>query len=310
MKSYFDNCKINLKELFDTPYMNLPDWVDWSWCIYKITNILNNKCYIGQSRNFYARLVGGSSTQFSHLNGFNNHLEEGSRIRLYGALEKYGPENFTVEIIDESPNSDPLELDNLEKYYIDKYNSTNPDNGYNLMSGGTSGTIEYLSSPEVRKVAIKHIIETNTRNGNGDCMYMCHTQEAIDKARTTNARKYGGDPFGQIHTPEVHRKAIYNSSITQCINNINFKLTILESKNLKINPYNYFWNTYSDEYHIRRDSEEHINRICSHLYDDISIELDPRWTNIMSKLFHYFDSFIDYESMINDMTEDMEFNLD
>ena len=50
------------------------------------------------------------------------------------AIRKYGKENFKVEIID---NCTEEQLDDLERFYIAKYNSY--ENGYNLTRGGQDG---------------------------------------------------------------------------------------------------------------------------------------------------------------------------
>jgi group I intron endonuclease len=305
MKDYFKQCTINLEVLCTSNEGELPDWVFWDWCIYKITNLNNHKVYIGQAKDFYTRLVGRSYTQYSHYNDYKKSLINGTDKRLYGALIKWGLNQFEVSIIDESNEMTQEELDSLEIYYIELYDSTNPDKGYNMSKGGLSGGIEYMSSSECRAKAVPKIIKTNTLNGNGDCMYMCHTPEIQAKIRETIKMKYNGDSMGQCHTPEASAKAVYNSSITQCINNILSKIKMLSDAGLPLNPYNYYWNTGNDEYHLARDSRSHIDSVCNHLYDEISIELDPRWTDEMSRLFHWFDSFSDYTLMESEMSENM-----
>lgn len=54
---------------------------------------------------------------------------------LYNALKKYGPNNFTYEIIDICYNQD--EADDAEKYWIIYHNSI--ENGYNIKDGGKNG---------------------------------------------------------------------------------------------------------------------------------------------------------------------------
>lgn len=90
--------------------------------IYKITNNINNKCYIGQSKNIKRR--------------FSDHKSEGYRKfhadkRLYRSFEKYGLENFTFEIIE---TCETCNLDEREIYWIQYYDSYN--NGYNDTKGG------------------------------------------------------------------------------------------------------------------------------------------------------------------------------
>lgn len=86
--------------------------------IYKTTNLINGKIYIGQHK----------ATEF-------DNKYKGSGVILRKTFKKYGKENFKVELIDDSAN-DKNELNRLEVYYIQKYNARNPEVGYNLHCGG------------------------------------------------------------------------------------------------------------------------------------------------------------------------------
>ena len=91
--------------------------------IYKITNTLNDKVYIGQT----IKTVQKRFTQ--HKN--NSNKEYFSQIVLYKAFNQYGIENFICEEIEEVPNN---KLDEREKYWIEYYDSY--FNGYNSTRGG------------------------------------------------------------------------------------------------------------------------------------------------------------------------------
>ena len=84
--------------------------------IYKITNLVNNKIYIGQT----------NGNRKSYLGG-------GKILKL--AFKKYGRYNFKKEVIIEG-NFNRFLTDELEKHYIRLYNSTNKKVGYNLENGG------------------------------------------------------------------------------------------------------------------------------------------------------------------------------
>ena len=90
--------------------------------IYKITNNINNKSYIGQSVNINDRL-----SWHKELLQHNNH----PNIHLQNSVNKYGFENFRFEIIEECDKDD---LSIRERYWISHYNSMNE--GYNMISGG------------------------------------------------------------------------------------------------------------------------------------------------------------------------------
>jgi len=84
--------------------------------IYKTTNIINGKYYIGKD-----------------INNSSHYL--GSGILLKKAIKKYGKENFIKEILEYCESSDVL--DEREKFWIEELNSINL--GYNLTTGGTGG---------------------------------------------------------------------------------------------------------------------------------------------------------------------------
>ena len=105
--------------------------------IYKITNIITNKMYIGQTRSHY--LNKGKYRPFGHIGRFKSHISESKNIcklnacrYLNSAFNKYGIENFVCELI---VNCEISELDNYEKKYIYELNTRFP-NGYNLTNGG------------------------------------------------------------------------------------------------------------------------------------------------------------------------------
>ena len=94
-------------------------------CIYKIENKINKKVYIGQSINYEKRML-------EHIWGRKNEKQHIQQV-IDRAIKKYGKENFNFEKIIDCENQE--EADELERYYIKKYNSLKP-NGYNVLKGG------------------------------------------------------------------------------------------------------------------------------------------------------------------------------
>lgn len=107
--------------------------------IYKITNLINGKVYIGQT------------IQTLKQRWWRHCCNSGVCPYLHNAILKYGKENFTIELITEV-NKDLLDL--TEKYYISLYKSNNKHFGYNLTEGGSrAGTrAKALSEREEQKV--------------------------------------------------------------------------------------------------------------------------------------------------------------
>lgn len=93
--------------------------------IYKITNPINNKCYIGQT-----------TQRISSRWHRYKKLKCKGQPKLYNALLKYGSNNFIYEIFDDSATNQD-ELDFLEKSYIYCFNSI--EYGYNDKEGGSNG---------------------------------------------------------------------------------------------------------------------------------------------------------------------------
>lgn len=93
-------------------------------CIYKITNKINGKVYIGQTINYKKR----SKAHFSNLFSNKHHNRY-----LQNAFNKYGRNAFEIEILEKCKEED---LDRLELKYIAEYNATNEVFGYNLVEGG------------------------------------------------------------------------------------------------------------------------------------------------------------------------------
>lgn len=103
--------------------------------IYKITNKLNNKVYIGlTTRTLDIR--------------WKEHLRHSSQ-KIDAAITEFGARNFTIELIEEC-NIDII--DNKEQYWIQYYNSF--DNGYNLTAGGRDDKMIFMpiKIKEVKKL--------------------------------------------------------------------------------------------------------------------------------------------------------------
>lgn len=148
--------------------------------IYKHTNKINGKCYIGQTYDIKKRW---HSSCYKHCEKF------------YNAIKKYGWNNFTHEIL---IKCDENNVDYWESYYISKYDSMN--NGYNLNSGGN----KYKIFSEETKLKIskankgkKRSAEDIEKNRIGH-IGIIHTEETKEKLRQAN--------LGKHHTEEAKEK--------------------------------------------------------------------------------------------------------
>lgn len=123
------------------------------YSIYKITNQINNKSYIGftKQKNPYTRIN-------SH---FHNKSDPSKIKNIHKAISKYGKESFTKQVLYQS--KDKTHTLEMETHFISMYDSRN--NGYNMTDGGDSGgythtnkTKEFLSEVHKnKKLSQKHI---------------------------------------------------------------------------------------------------------------------------------------------------------
>lgn len=88
--------------------------------VYKITNLVNGKIYLGV-----------------HISNEFDPTYYGSGKLIKRAIEKYGKENFTIEVLEEFDDID-LAFD-YEHYVIDELDAVNDDMYYNLAPGGHGG---------------------------------------------------------------------------------------------------------------------------------------------------------------------------
>jgi group I intron endonuclease len=105
--------------------------------VYVITNILNNKLYVGQTLTH--RLNHGKYRPFGSVGRLKDHISEAlcnsktNQCRyLNNAIRKHGKDAFKVEIVERCLKD---VLDDREKFHIQEYNCLYPQ-GYNLTKGG------------------------------------------------------------------------------------------------------------------------------------------------------------------------------
>ena len=122
--------------------------------IYKITNIQNNKVYIGQT-------IRPIEQRFHrHINDAMNNILDTHFAR---AIRKYGKDSFIIEEIDTAQTQD--ELNQKEQYWIRYYNSI--EDGYNETDAmNKSGGNTYQSKTKEELAAISEKIRASKLGAN------------------------------------------------------------------------------------------------------------------------------------------------
>lgn len=194
--------------------------------IYKITNQINDKCYIGQSLDIESR--------------WKSHKKYSTSKHLNNAIKKYGIDRFSFEVLYETTYKENLDdemvwikLNIMEMAYIDYYKANKlrypKENNYNLMDGG-EGVRGYKMSPEQilknsqRQKGIKRGPQTEehkkkqceSRRGQK------RTVESIDKMRLAKSN---------VSDETKHKISEASKKLWQ---NMEYRKKIQESKNKKI----------------------------------------------------------------------------
>ena len=148
--------------------------------IYKVTNLINGKIYVGQTANSLEKR-------------WKDHCRTG--YLLNKAIKKYGKENFTIEQIDMASSKE--ECDEKEKNYIKELKSHTLEHGYNLELGGNGPgkhsevTLKKMSESQLgeknhmfgkrfsNEFKLKHF--SNRSGENSSCFGRKHTKESRQK---------------------------------------------------------------------------------------------------------------------------------
>ncbi len=184
--------------------------------IYKFTNIINNKIYIGKSTNIRNRI--------------NAHKRSETDFKIKGcfanAIKKYKFENFSLEILESYTDITNEELLDKESIWIIKLNSTNRDIGYNVTIYGTDTTGFKQSEEQKKKTSLRLIGNTYNKGKKA-------SRETIEKRSGENSHMYG--KAHKIEALQTLSKALKGKIISEetrkklkNVNGLNAKKTILQ----------------------------------------------------------------------------------
>lgn len=172
--------------------------------IYKITNLINNKIYIGKTHKTI------EERWQRHLTDTNRN--KNTNIALRKSILKYGEENFKIEEIDEAKDSKTL--NEKERYWISYYNSTDRKIGYNLTKGGDgNNTYEFKTSDELNEIKDKirqtKLGKNNPRARGVKCLNTI-TNEEIKFSSFSECQSF----FGETQHNFITRRCLHK---TKCL---------------------------------------------------------------------------------------------
>ncbi len=142
--------------------------------IYKATNKINGKCYIGQTRHSLEE----------RRNAHYMKSRQGVKTHFYSAIRKYGEDNFEWEILCTAQNKQ--DLNRLETFFITQYDSIK--NGYNMVDGGDNNVMD------IESVKTKHD-------------KVMQSQEVRDKISMSMKKYRAEHPFTDEHKRKLSEKA-------------------------------------------------------------------------------------------------------
>lgn len=146
------------------------------YTIYKITNLVNDKIYIGASTN------GAEFRLKQHVFKSNN----GSNYPLHQAIREFGKDAFIAENIEECSDFETMNI--RETYWIAQLGSTNPNKGYNIRCGGGIRRHDEIAKKKIgefhkgRPAENKIAVIQYDKEGN----YLCEYDSITEAAKHTN----------------------------------------------------------------------------------------------------------------------------
>lgn len=194
--------------------------------VYKITNKINNKSYIGCT----------TKELNKRISQHKSHAKIRSKYPLHMAIKKHGFENFEIDILEK--NISIAEMYQKEIEYISLFDATNSSKGYNASKGGESGNfgrtgwclgLTKNTDERVKKIAEKQTLNNSFKG-------KTHSLETKEKWKISrsgkNSHRYG-KPNAILS--EINKNKIWTEEQKMKISNANSK-PILCLENNKVYP--------------------------------------------------------------------------
>lgn len=153
-------------------------------CIYKITDLTNNKIYIGRAKDFHERKL--AHLRSAQPDKYSISSIRDSNMKIHTAMIEKGVENFIFDVVEKCNEKD---LDRLEKFYINKYDCKYPK-GYNMTDGGQTNITLYGENASQSKLTQEQVDDIYKRLLNGESVKNIQKiYSFISKSTITNINK-------------------------------------------------------------------------------------------------------------------------
>lgn len=160
------------------------------YCVYKYTNVVNGKIYVGLTGTSLTKRAGNGE----HYKGCNH---------FYEAIKKYGWDAFTPEILEDGLTLE--EANQREQYYIATLHSDDHDIGYNINPGGACGPVTEQTKRLISEKAKERLCDPKNNP-----MYGKHISEEAKRAIARGGRLRTGANNPRYHiqyTEEMRKRA-------------------------------------------------------------------------------------------------------
>ncbi|MVM35242.1 hypothetical protein GO755_34795 [Spirosoma sp. HMF4905] len=148
--------------------------------IYKFTNKINGKIYVGQSQDIYKR--------------YYSHREMIATGLFTKALKKYGIGNFAFEVLERV--DDLSAIDQREQYWMDLYQCYEPGIGYNIAK--VAGTVRGIKRPDVAEIMKRRPRKYGKDNP-------CYGRKLSEYTKKLISEKHKGKSLSPEHRAKVGR---------------------------------------------------------------------------------------------------------
>ena len=234
--------------------------------IYKITNIINNRFYVGKSVNIYERWKEHIRDSLCSEEKWNAN-KRGEQTPLHKAIRKYGPEAFTLKIIEQCTEE---KLNEREKYWIKFFDAFESKYGYNCTLGGdgyscgggekapssilTQKEVDIIKQLLKKGYTAKQIQEYVPKASNTTISNINNGHSWIDKNQTYPiSRDNGHRKFDNDTVLKIRQKYCQGESIKQLSNEYNVAESTISSL-VKGKTYTEVPVLYRDKHYHNRNS--------------------------------------------------------